>query len=208
MNKIPVSSLYVSEPNPRMFGNGPNPTTAEELSKAKWTQPNWLRSRFHFAFAEWRSRISRFGVLRVLNDDTVMPHRAFADHPHHNMEIATFVLDGKLTHADSLGNRESLGRGSVQFMSAGEGVVHSEGNFSDEPLRFLQLWVLPQTSWGASRYGSYSGETKQAIQARHNQWSHLVSGDRDVGRKTPIKLNQDVNIYLAENTFPAPSCIL
>lgn len=93
----------------------------------------WLESRFHFSFAEYFNPANHdFGVLRVLNDDLVQPKSGFGRHPHRDMEILTYVVDGFLTHKDSMGSEESLGRGSVQYMSAGTGVTHSEMNNSDQ----------------------------------------------------------------------------
>lgn len=184
---------FVSEPSPHLFGNEANP-----LDDPHWSNSNWLKSLFHFSFAEWRAGPERFGVLRVLNDDLVQPGRGFGPHGHSNMEIFTLIVSGQLTHQDSMGSAESLGRGSVQFMSAGTGVQHSEFNHSTTtPLRFLQLWIVPDKRV-QPRYGSYCGATKEAIEKRSGKWAHLASsvGNGDV--QTPIKLQQDVNIHVAE----------
>jgi len=195
LKKVPREAVFVSEPNPYMFGNDDNPQPG---TKPGWTNWNWLRSRFHFAFAEWRSPITNFGVLRVLNDDLVQPDRGFGTHGHADMEIATIVLEGELTHKDSMGTQETLKRGSVQFMSAGYGVRHSEFNLSkNDPLRFLQLWILPRTPGLIPQYGGYDGSTAEAKKLRTNQWAHLVTWNK-VKQDIPIKLDQDVNIYLAE----------
>lgn len=109
-----------------------------------WDAPNWLTSRFHFSFAEWSEGKPSFGVLRVLNDDRVQPSRGFGTHGHANMEIITYIVEGELTHQDSMGTAETLGRGAVQFMTAGHGVRHSEHNHSpDKPLRFIQVSSCP-----------------------------------------------------------------
>lgn len=110
--KIPNSKLGVSEPNPSWFGNPGN-----EKNNSNWTNPNWLKSRFHFSFAEYSNPHNMgFGILRVMNDDLVQPNRGFGTHPHRDMEICTYIVEGKLTHKDSMGSQESLGRGGVQFM--------------------------------------------------------------------------------------------
>jgi hypothetical protein len=97
-----------------------------------------LRSRFHFSFAGYYHPDSiSFGVLRVLNDDLVEPGAGFGTHPHRDMEIVSYVVGGRLTHADSMGNRHTLARGEVQSMSAGTGVTHSEHNRGEEVLGFL-----------------------------------------------------------------------
>ena len=116
---IPEDSLYHSEPPPSMFGND------ENEDSPTWTNPNWLKSRFHFSFAEYHDPSNdHFGVLRVMNDDLVQPLRGFGMHPHRDMEIVTYILEGHLTHQDSMnrGMAQKIGRGSVQFMTAGTGV--------------------------------------------------------------------------------------
>eukprot|EP00494_Astrolonche_serrata_P033027 UN33296 len=154
LKKIAAKNLYVSEPNPIYFGNPAN-ALKTDLKKLRWTNQNWLKSRFHFSFAEYRdSERSNFGVLRVLNDDLVQPKRGFGEHPHRNMEICTYVVEGELTHKDSMGTAESLGRGSVQFMTAGTGVRHSEKNAGNVPVRFLQMWISPRSSGLKPNYGS------------------------------------------------------
>ena len=172
----------MSEPDPRWFGNGPNDVTA------KWSNKNWLKSRFHFNFAEYRHGPSHFGVLRVMNDDLVQPERGFGSHGHRDMEILTFVINGKLTHKDSTGNEETLGRGGLQYMTAGRGVFHSEQNLQNEPLRFIQCWVVPRKTGLTPRYGSMPGGAS-AEAARQNRWSHVVS-DEAVKETTPVKIQQ------------------
>mmetsp|Transcript_4033 Transcript_4033/g.6404 ORF Transcript_4033/g.6404 Transcript_4033/m.6404 type:complete len:281 (-) Transcript_4033:130-972(-) len=181
--------LAVSEPNPMWFGNQGN-----EPSNKAWTNKNWLKSRFHFSFAEYYNPSNtNFGVLRVMNDDLVQPERGFGAHPHRNAEIVTYVVDGKLTHQDSMGTKESLGRGSIQFMTAGKGVVHSEHNLEKQPLRFIQMWLNPSDHNLAPKYGSMCGSKIDS----KNKLGHMVSS---VGNsaKTPVKIHCDANIYAAE----------
>lgn len=110
---IPNDKLFVSEPEPQWFGN-----TGNAVNDPSWTNGNWLKSRFHFSFAEYNNFSNmNFGKIRVLNDDLVQPKRGFGTHPHANMEIVTYVVEGELTHADNMGTKESLGRGSIQFMT-------------------------------------------------------------------------------------------
>ncbi|GKY92739.1 hypothetical protein MPSEU_000243900 [Mayamaea pseudoterrestris] len=186
---VPNNKLHVSEPNPMWFGNGPN-----EENNPHWTNKNWLQSRFHFSFAEYNNRAnSDFGVLRVMNDDLVQPARGFGTHPHRNMEIITYIVHGELTHADSMGSNESLGRGSMQFMTAGQGVSHSEQNASPtKPLRFIQTWIVPTKAGLTPNYGSCSGKMEP------NVVKHLVSSTDDADSKTPVKIHQDVNAHAAE----------
>jgi redox-sensitive bicupin YhaK (pirin superfamily) len=182
--------LHVSEPDPSWFGNGSNPT-----SDPAWTNKNWLKSRFHFSFAEYSNTANMdYGIMRVMNDDLVQPHRGFGAHPHSNMEIVTYIVDGELDHMDSLGTKESLGRGSIQFMTAGTGVRHSEFNNGDKPLRFIQTWIKPAASGLKKNYGSYKGDPE----LRKNQLHHLVSNVKDESIKTPVEINQDCDAFASE----------
>ena len=187
---FPADSLFVSEPPPEWFGNPPN-----ESGNSAWTNANWLKSRFHFNFAEYAGGRGSFGVLRVCNDDLVQPSRGFGTHPHRDAEIATYIISGELGHKDSTGNGETLGRGGVQFMSAGTGVRHSERNESStRPLRFIQLWFTPRRSGLPPRYGSCAGDAA----ARRQKWAHLVGDVADATRSPPVKFNADANIFAAE----------
>ncbi|KAG7349570.1 pirin-like protein [Nitzschia inconspicua] len=189
---IPNEKLFVSEPNPAWFGNGAN--TPDDPA---WTNSNWLKSRFHFSFAEYNNhRNSHFGILRVMNDDLVQPHRGFGTHPHRNMEIITYIVHGELAHEDSMGNGESLGRGSIQFMTAGTGITHSEFNHGDEPLRFIQTWIVPRQSGLKPSYGSYNAG--QDCDGKKNILQHLASDVDRTDIETPVKIAQDVNCYAAE----------
>ncbi|CAE7807623.1 unnamed protein product [Symbiodinium sp. CCMP2456] len=182
-----------SEPDPRWFGNPQNPpdTTAEG-----WTNQNWLKSRFHFSFAEYHEGPSNFGVLRVMNDDLVQGERGFGEHPHRDMEIMTFIVDGELTHKDSKGNEETLGRGAIQFMTAGTGIYHSEHNLAKKPLRFIQCWVVPRKRGLKPNYGSSLGGPEAAAD-RRDKWAHMVS-DEMSSVATQIKIHQDCNVFCTE----------
>jgi redox-sensitive bicupin YhaK (pirin superfamily) len=132
-----------------------------------------------------------YGVLRVMNDDLIQGHSGFDTHPHRNMEIITYIIHGELTHEDSIGNKESLGRGSMQYLSACTGITHSEKNEDDEEVHLIQTWILPNAKDKTPRYGSkiYDAE------ARQNQWLHLVAPE-GVDGVTPIY--QDANMYVTE----------
>ncbi|MGC5198282.1 pirin family protein, partial [Aphanothece microscopica] len=107
-------------------------------------QLDWLDSWHSFSFAShYDPAWMGFGPLRVINDDTLAPGRGFGLHPHRGMEIVTVMVEGQLTHRDSMGHAEVLRAGEVQCMSAGTGVVHSEMNEGDRPCRLLQIWIEP-----------------------------------------------------------------
>ena len=150
---------------------------------------NWLETTYHFSFANYYNEANlNFGVLRVLNDDIIAPHTGFESHSHQDMEILTYVIDGELTHKDSLGNDGVLRRGQMQYMSAGSGITHREYNDGDEPLRLLEIWIMPDKKGHQPTYGTYHFDWE----ARHNEWLHMAS---DSHSDAPITLNQDVNIY-------------
>ncbi len=152
----------------------------------------WLRSIFHFSFAQYHNPNNmNFGVLRVLNDDLIEAGEGFDTHPHQDMEIVSYVVDGELTHADSMGNKRTLKRGHIQYMSAGTGVTHSEHNYGNQLLRILQIWILPDKKGYAPNYGDYMFDWE----LRQDKWFAIVSSQSG---DAPIKINQDVNIYVLE----------
>lgn len=152
----------------------------------------WLKSRFHFSFAEYHNTDNiRFGVLRVMNDDIVQAHTGFGEHPHRDMEIITYVLSGQLTHADSMKNKESLSRGAIQYLSAGTGITHSEMNDGNNEAHFIQTWIVPHNKGLSAQYGSKSFD----VQERQNRWLHLV-GPKESGAH--INIYQDASMYACE----------
>jgi redox-sensitive bicupin YhaK (pirin superfamily) len=113
------------------------------------------------------------------------------------MEICTYIVNGELTHKDSMGTQETLGRGSIQFITAGTGVQHSEHNLHPQkPLRFIQIWIVPRQRGLKPNYGGMCGGDPKAD--RKNKLAHLVSDVADKTCTTPVKINQDGNIYVAE----------
>jgi quercetin 2,3-dioxygenase len=114
----------------------------------------WLNSFHTFSFAQYYNpeRV-RFGVLRVLNDDTIEPGKGFGTHPHDNMEIISIPLEGDLEHKDSMGNTQVIHKGDIQVMSAGTGIRHSEYNRNtDKEVKFLQIWLFPRERGVTPRY--------------------------------------------------------
>lgn len=166
----------------------------KKLSKENMGKSNlgWLQSRFHFSFAEYRNPANvHFGVLRVLNDDIIKAKTGFDTHPHENMEIISYIVDGEITHKDSMGNSETLKRGEVQYLSAGDGIFHSEKNEGDVDLRLLQIWVFPPQKGLPRLYGSHRYKEDE----RSNKLLNIVSSQDG---QSPIKIYQDVDIYVSE----------
>lgn len=152
----------------------------------------WLQSRFHFSFADYRNfNNMNFGVLRVLNDDLVQPHKGFGRHPHQNMEIISYVVNGNLTHQDSMGNKETLIAGEVQYISAGSGITHSEMNESNDMLRFLQIWIIPPKKNTKPLYGSKRYKKEE----RSNKLLNIVSSQSG---NAQIKIHSDINMFVSQ----------
>jgi redox-sensitive bicupin YhaK (pirin superfamily) len=133
----------------------------------------WLHSRHTFSFADYYNpQRMNFGALRVLNDDYVAAGMGFGTHPHDNMEIVSIPLEGDLEHKDSMGNIAVIKNGDVQVMSAGTGITHSEYNRNkDKPVKFLQIWVLPDKKNVKPRYDQISLDPA----SRHNKFQQIVS---------------------------------
>jgi len=149
----------------------------------------WLDARHTFSFANYyHPDHMGFRSLRVINEDRITPGAGFPTHPHQDMEIITYVLEGALAHKDSTGGEGVIRPGVVQYMCAGTGVEHSEFNASDEnPLHLLQIWILP------NRKGATPGYQERAIgDARNGTLKLIASGD---GRDASIRINQDADLY-------------
>jgi redox-sensitive bicupin YhaK (pirin superfamily) len=171
----------------------------KKLPKENMGQSNlgWLESRFHFSFAEYRNpKNINFGVLRVLNDDIIHPSSGFDTHPHSNMEIISYIVDGEITHKDSMGNSETLKRGEVQYLSAGDGIYHSEHNLhQSNDLRLLQIWIIPPKAGLPRLYGSHRYKFEQ----RDNKLLNIVSSQDG---NSNIKIYQDIKIFVSEFDKP------
>ena len=150
----------------------------------------WLKAKHTFSFANYYDpeRV-QFGDLRVINEDRVAPDQGFGTHPHKDMEIVTYVIDGAIEHKDSMGNGTVINAGEVQRMTAGTGVLHSEFNHSNEnELHLLQIWILPEARNLEPGY-------EQTLFDRESKLNRLrLIGSRD-GRGGSITIHQDVDLY-------------
>ena len=150
----------------------------------------WLDTRHTFSFAGYHDPAHMgFRSLRVINEDRVAPGKGFGAHSHRDMEIITYVLEGALAHADSTGTRSTIVPGEVQRMSAGTGITHSEFNARpDEPVHFLQIWLLPERS------GLAPGYEQKAIPSLNERGVLRLVASRD-GRDGTVTIHQDVDLY-------------
>jgi len=151
---------------------------------------DWLDTRHTFSFGDYHDpRFMGFRALRVLNEDRVRPGQGFGTHGHRNMEIVSYVLEGRLAHEDSLGNGSVIVPGDVQYMSAGTGVRHSEFNGSPaEPVHFVQIWIVPQAEGLPPRYDQKRFDDAQ----KKNRLRRVASPS---GAGGSIAIRQDVNLY-------------
>jgi len=150
----------------------------------------WLDTSHTFSFADYHDPAHMgFRSLRVINEDRVAAGQGFGAHSHRDMEIITYVLEGALAHADSIGNRSTIVPGEVQRMSAGTGITHSEFNARrDEPVHFLQIWLLPD------RRGLAPGYEQKAIPSQEESGVLRLVASRD-GREGTVTIHQDVDLY-------------
>lgn len=152
----------------------------------------WLDSYHSFSFADYHDpQHMGFRSLRVINEDRVAPGKGFASHPHRDMEIISYVLEGELGHQDNMGNGSVIRPGDIQVMSAGSGVIHSEQNHSQKmPVHFLQIWIHPEQQGIKPNYEQkyFSAEEKRGTLCL------LVSPD---GRDGSVIINQDACLYAA-----------
>lgn len=150
----------------------------------------WLKSFHTFSFANYRDLNQQgFSDLLVINDDRVAPGKGFGQHPHRDMEIFSYVLEGALEHKDTLGTGSVIRPGDVQLMSAGSGVAHSEYNHSTtQPVHFLQIWIVPEVSGAKPRYQQehFSAEKKRG------RLQLIISPTGDEGS---LLVRQDARVY-------------
>lgn len=150
----------------------------------------WLNTHYTFSFAGYRDpKHVHFRHLRVMNEDWVAPGKGFPTHPHDNMEILTYVLEGELEHKDSMGNGAVIRPGTIQTMSAGTGITHSEFNPSpDKPVHLYQIWIIPDQQGLTPNYGEFTFDTE----GRNGQLQLIASKD---GRNNSAIISQDISLY-------------
>jgi redox-sensitive bicupin YhaK (pirin superfamily) len=149
----------------------------------------WLDSWHSFSFADYHDPSHMgYSALRVINDDRIAKGGGFGAHPHRDMEIVTYILDGAIGHKDSMGNGSVIRPGDVQRMSAGTGVVHSEANAYDGETHLLQIWILPRTKGGAPGYEQIHFEDADL----KDRLRLVASPD---GRDGSVRIQQDAAIY-------------
>jgi redox-sensitive bicupin YhaK (pirin superfamily) len=156
------------------------------------TKIDWLESRHSFSFGDYYDPANEsFGALRVINEDWIKGGAGFPPHPHRDMEIVTYILDGAISHRDSTGGGGTIRPGEIQRMSAGSGIVHAEFNASPtETCHLLQIWIMP------SKRGiepSYEQKTIDA-DAINNHFARIAAPDP---RENEIRLVQDAEIWTA-----------
>jgi redox-sensitive bicupin YhaK (pirin superfamily) len=168
----------------------PGTIVVRKANERGQAEHGWLHSRHSFSFADYYDQDHMgFHTLRVINDDRVDPGEGFGTHPHKDMEIVSYVVEGALEHKDSMGNGSIIRPHDVQLMSAGTGVQHSEYNpDKDKPVHFLQIWITPARTGLEPRYE----QTHFPIEEKLNQLRLIVSPDAVEGS---VSIGQDAKIY-------------
>jgi redox-sensitive bicupin YhaK (pirin superfamily) len=202
-NEVPVvvGFNHLPSENPKIMAN----TVLHKAATRGHADHGWLNSHHTFSFANYYDpERMHFGVLRVLNDDTVAPGMGFGTHPHDNMEIISIPLEGDLEHKDSMGNTAVIRNGDVQVMSAGTGIRHSEYNRNKEQLvMFLQIWVFPNKRDVTPRYDQITLDAAkrhnnlqqilspnpedEGVWIHQNAWFHLGTFDKDFRTSYELK---------------------
>jgi len=160
---------------------------AEERGRANH---GWLKSSHTFSFANyWNPDEQGFSDLLVINDDRVIAGKGFGQHPHRDMEIFSYVLEGALEHKDTLGTGSVIKPGDVQLMSAGSGVAHSEFNHSkSQPVHFLQIWIVPNVRGATPRYQ----QQRFSDDEKRGKLRLIISPE---GQQGSLQVRQDARVY-------------
>ena len=149
----------------------------------------WLDTYHTFSFANYYDpKHMGFRDLRVINEDWISAGKGFGAHPHNDMEIITYIVDGELSHRDSTGREATIRKDDVQRMSAGTGVVHSEYNNSKAPVHFLQIWMMPEADDLPASY-----EDRTFSRAEKQNRLRLIASQN--GREGSTRINQDASVY-------------
>jgi redox-sensitive bicupin YhaK (pirin superfamily) len=166
--------------------------TVRNASERGHAQHGWLDTYHTFSFANYYDEAHMgFRALRVINDDRVAASMGFGMHPHRDMEIITYILDGQLEHRDSMGNGGILKAGAVQVMSAGRGLLHSELNPSAKlPLHLNQIWIEPNEFSVTPRYAQMTPKPETVL----NRWRLIASAD---ARDASLPIHQDASVYVS-----------
>lgn len=185
----PLGFNHINNTNSKIMAN----TILHKADTRGNANHGWLQSRHTFSFANYYNpERMHFGVLRVLNDDTVSAGMGFGTHPHDNMEIISIPLEGDLEHKDSMGNTAVIKHGDVQVMSAGTGIQHSEYNRNkDKTVKFLQIWVYPKTRNVTPRYDQITLNTGD----RRNKLQQILSPNAD---DEGVWIHQDAWFHLGQ----------
>lgn len=198
-NVKPKNSTYDAMMQQVGFNHLPNTetrtmnTVLHKASTRGHANHGWLDTHHTFSFANYHNpERMHFGVLRVLNDDSVAPGRGFGTHPHDNMEIISIPLEGDLEHKDSMGNVSVIREGDVQVMSAGTGILHSEFNKNaDQNVKFLQIWVFPRQKNVEPRYDQIA---IRAVEKQNSFYQVLSPSKDDQG----VWIHQDAWFHLGK----------
>lgn len=205
LEPVPVDKIigfnHIQNTNSKIMNN----SVLHKAESRGHANHGWLNSYHTFSFANYYNpERMHFGVLRVLNDDTVESGRGFGTHPHDNMEIISIPLEGDLEHKDSMGNTAVIKNGDVQVMSAGSGITHSEYNRNQEKLvKFLQIWIFPNKKDVQPRYDQITLKEEdrknklqqilspnaddEGVWIHQNAWFHLGKFDNDVQTSYALK---------------------